>query len=447
MSWNPIYIVLILFSTVVDYFVAIQLDKSTRKRQRQWLLGLSLLANLGLLFTFKYYNFFNSAIEDTLLLLGYEYSYSVLNVLLPVGISFYTFQTLSYTIDIYKGRQRAQKHFGKFALFVSFFPQLVAGPIERSTHLLPQFDKKFDFDYLRITDGLKLMFWGLFKKIVIADRLAIIVNQVYNNAPDYDGFALALATVFFAFQIFCDFSGYSDIAIGCAKVFGFDLMKNFNKPYYAKSISEFWKRWHISLSTWFRDYVYIPLGGNRTSKGRWYANLFITFFVSGIWHGANWTFLIWGALHGFYLIAAIILSPVKNWMYHKLGVADHSRLPVKVWQTGTTFLLVCFAWIFFRANSASDAFLIVGRILSMEFNPSVWIDSLYQIGIDKNGLVIAVLSIGIMEIVHLLDRDESFIQKLNRLKTYQRWGLYYLFVLYFLFFGSFGNQDFIYFQF
>ncbi|MEM9299072.1 MAG: MBOAT family O-acyltransferase, partial [Bacteroidota bacterium] len=354
MSWNPIYILLIVFSTLVDYVVAIKMDSTNNKTLRKSLLFLSLLSNLGLLFTFKYFNFFNKIIEDILLPFGYEYSPSVLTVLLPVGISFYTFQTLSYTIDVFLKKQRAQYHFGKFALFVSFFPQLVAGPIERSTQLLPQFDKTFDFDYKRITSGLKQMFWGLFKKIVIADRVAVIVNQVFNNATDYEGFSLVVGTIFFSFQIYCDFSGYSDIAIGCARVFGFNLMTNFNKPYYAKSISEFWQRWHISLSTWFRDYVYIPLGGNRTMKWRWYFNLFITFFISGIWHGANWTFIIWGAIHGVYLILAIVFRPIVNTLYNKLSL-DASSLSVKVWQATSTYFLVCLAWIFFRANSVSDA--------------------------------------------------------------------------------------------
>ena len=435
-----------MFSTVVDYLAAIKLEQAKEHWRKRLYLGLSLGANLGLLFFFKYYNFFNKAVGDVLAPLGYEYSYSLLNILLPVGISFYTFQTLSYTIDVYRGQQKAQRHFGKFALFVSFFPQLVAGPIERSTQLMPQFDKQFDFDYERITHGLRQMFWGLFKKVVIADRVAVIVNQVYNNPSEYDGFALALATFFFAFQIYCDFSGYSDIAIGCARVFGFDLMVNFNKPYYAKTISEFWKRWHISLSTWFRDYVYIPLGGNRTVKWRWYYNLFITFFISGIWHGANWTFVIWGALHGGYLILALMMQPLKDALYDQLKIRS-SNVIIKMWQAGTTFLMVCFAWIFFRANSASDAFMIVKRIGGMSFDIKSWIHSLSQLGIDKNGLLMAFASIAIMELVHLLDRNESVLVKVRRLPLIPRWGIYYAFMIYFLFFGSFGQQDFIYFQF
>jgi D-alanyl-lipoteichoic acid acyltransferase DltB (MBOAT superfamily) len=446
MSWNPIYIVLILFSTVVDYGVTIWMERTSEQWKKKLLLGVSLTANLGLLFAFKYYNFFNSIVADSLTGLGYDYSYSVLHILLPVGISFYTFQTLSYTIDVYRGNQQAQHHFGKFALYVSFFPQLVAGPIERSTHLMPQFDKEFQYDYARITDGLKLMFWGLFKKVVIADRLAIMVNQIYNNPTDYDGFALLFGSILFAFQIFCDFSGYSDVAIGCARVFGFDLMQNFRIPYYSKSIAEFWKRWHISLSTWFRDYLYIPLGGNKVRKGRWFLNLFITFFISGIWHGANWTFVTWGAIHGFYLISAIVFAGLKK-RINSLLFLDRNPFMFKLVQVITTFILVDFAWIFFRANSMDDAIYIIQKIAHISWEPHAWISSLYTIGTDKNGLIIALLSIIIMEAVHLFDREESFILKLNRLSTTKRWTLYYLFIFYFLFFGTFSQQDFIYFQF
>ncbi len=445
MSWNPVYILLILASTVIDYFVGLYVYNAKTRLLKKSLLLVSLTSNLGLLFIFKYFDFFNDLLEFILLPLGYQYSYSALNVLLPVGISFYTFQTLSYTIDIYRGKQRPQRHFGKFALFVSFFPQLVAGPIERSTHLLPQFDKSFDFEYQRVTDGLKMIFWGLFKKIVIADRIAVIVNQVYNTPNDHEAFTLLLATVLFAFQIFCDFSGYSDIAIGTAKVLGYDLMKNFDKPYYAKSISEFWKRWHISLSTWFRDYVYIPLGGNRTIKWRWYYNLFITFLISGLWHGANLTFVVWGGLHGIYLICGNMISRVKppslKWTFvQKISSWRIIRILV-------IFFLVDFAWIFFRANNLQEAFLIIDKISQIEFNISSWVYQLHNLGVDRRGFILGICSIIIMEVVHFLDRKEPFLSRLNKLPLLARWGLYYFFILYFLFFGNFSSQDFIYFQF
>ena len=297
--------------------------------KRKWLY-LSLLTNLGILFGFKYFNFINDNLQQLFDQINVFYNVPAFDVLLPVGISFYTFQTLSYTIDVYNGKTKAQKHLGVFAVFVSFFPQLVAGPIERSHRLLPQFFIKHEFNYDRVRHGLQQMIWGFFKKVVIADRLAIVVDGVYNNLDDYSGLALIVATIFFTFQIYCDFSGYSDIAIGSARVMGFELMDNFKRPYFSKSISEFWKRWHISLSTWFRDYLYIPLGGNKVVKWRWYYNLFITFLVSGFWHGANWTFIAWGALHGIYLITAIILKNPKQQILEFLNIKNtylHRFLP------------------------------------------------------------------------------------------------------------------------
>ena len=302
------------------------------------------------------------------------------NVLLPVGISFYTFQTLSYTIDVYNGKTAAQKHLGVFAVYVSFFPQLVAGPIERSNHLLPQFFRKHDFSYNRVKSGLQKMLWGFFKKIVIADNLAILVDGVYNNVGNYSGLALIVATIFFTFQIYCDFSGYSDIAIGTAKVMGFELRENFKRPYFSKSIREFWQRWHITLSTWFRDYVYIPLGGNRTIKWRWYYNIFITFLVSGLWHGANWTFVIWGALHGSYLIAALILSSPKKKI--SLFIQSQNKSLDKLMDVVITFVLVAFAWIFFRANNIEDAIYIINNL----FLSSTEILNLSELKIQFRGL-------------------------------------------------------------
>ncbi|MBL4653924.1 MAG: MBOAT family protein, partial [Flavobacteriales bacterium] len=343
MCWKAEYIILIAVSTIIDYIVAINIYKSKFKFIRKILLGISLVLNLGILFAFKYFNFFSQSILDSFNYFNIFYDVDFFDLLLPVGISFYTFQTLSYTIDVYRGKSKPETHLGIFALYVSFWPQLVAGPIERSTHLIPQFHQNHTFDYKRVVDGLRLMLWGFFKKIVIADRLAVYVNQVYNHPGWYDGFTVIFATVFFAFQIYCDFSGYSDIAIGSARIMGYDLMDNFNRPYFSKSIREFWSRWHISLSTWFRDYLYIPLGGNRVVKWRWHYNLFITFLISGLWHGANWTFIVWGGLHGIYLIVELktnsILEPVRNlnkW---------YSKFTMVLF----TFGLVLFSWIFFRA--------------------------------------------------------------------------------------------------
>ena len=282
MSWKAEYLILIIISTIIDYFAAIQMSKQTVSSKRKLYLLLSLFVNLGLLFGFKYFNFFSDSLCTIFDQFNIFYNVPTFKVLLPVGISFYTFQTLSYTIDVYRKKREPEKHLGIFALYVAFFPQLVAGPIERSTRLLPQLVEKYNFNYDRVTDGLKLMLWGFFKKVVIADRIAVIVNQVYSNPNEAAGIPLLIGTYLFAFQIYCDFSGYSDIAIGAAKVFGIDLMQNFRRPYFAKSIREFWQRWHISLSTWFRDYLYRPLGGNHTSRWRWYYNIMIVFLISGL---------------------------------------------------------------------------------------------------------------------------------------------------------------------
>ncbi len=346
--WKIEYLGLIMLSTIVDYVAAIRISKSTSKRKKKLFLFSSLFLNLGLLFFFKYFNFFSLNLQSFSELLGYKINAPVFDLLLPVGISFYTFQTLSYTIDVYKGVTNAERHFGIFAVYVSFWPQLVAGPIERSQHLLPQFRVKHDFNYDRLRAGLIRILWGFFKKLVIADRMAILVNEIYNDNPDVGGGMYILATFFFAFQIYCDFSGYSDIAIGAARIMGFNLMENFNKPYFARSIQDFWGRWHISLSSWFRDYVYIPLGGNRVMKWRWYYNLFITFLISGFWHGANWTFIIWGAYHGVLLIIPHIFKiKIKGW---------YTVIPI--------FLLVCLGWLFFRANNLEHVFVILKHIIS-----------------------------------------------------------------------------------
>ena len=362
MCWRPVYIVLIIISTLIDYCAARLMAATTVTAKRRFYLILSLCSNLGLLFAFKYLNFFNHSLNAVFHAFSITKVIPEFQILLPVGISFYTFQTLSYTIDVYRGKQAPERHLGIFALYVSFFPQLVAGPIERSTRLMPQFYKKVLWNYREVVDGMKLMLWGLFKKIVIADRLALYVDAVYNQPGQFHGYPLILATVFFAFQIYCDFSGYSDIAIGLARVLGFDLMKNFDRPYYAKSISEFWQRWHISLSTWFRDYLYIPLGGNRVAKWRWQANLFIVFLVSGLWHGANWTFIIWGGLHGFYLVFSLWTAELRSKISAALHLTHNINLQ-KIWQTGIVFVLVNFAWIFFRANELSDALYIAVNLL------------------------------------------------------------------------------------
>ena len=440
MCWNYKYIVLILFSTIIDYFTGKGIYRTDKKAVKKAFLIGSLVTNLGLLFFFKYFNFFGDSLNYIFDRFNLFAEVPYYDFLLPVGISFYTFQTLSYTIDIYRGKQKPETHFGRFALFVSFFPQLVAGPIERSVNLLPQFRMNFKFDYARVRDGVLLMTWGMFKKVVIADRVAEYVNEVYNNPGIYDGLHNIIATLFFSFQIYCDFSGYSDVAIGAALIMGYSLMKNFNRPYLARGISEFWGRWHISLSTWFRDYVYIPLGGNRVSMGRLYFNLYFTFLVSGLWHGANWTFVIWGALHGVYLIVERLTKPfrsnieLKYKQKHLLGFVKFTEILIN-------FVLVYVAWIFFRANSVDDAFLILKNLFVFENTNPV---NLFKYSAD---FYLAFLFVGGLIIFEILHEYKNIVQKFRQQHFAVKLTLFLIMVLAIFVFGKFDGVDFIYFQF
>ncbi len=454
MCWKPEYIGLIILSTLIDYTVALQLGKTEKPRKRKLLLCISIFTNLGLLFFFKYFNFVAESIRTLSDNLGSPVPIPHLNVLLPVGISFYTFQTLSYTIDVYLGRQKPEKRLGIFSLYVSFFPQLVAGPIERPENLLPQFHKKTEFDYDRITDGLKLIAWGLFKKVVIADRVAIGVNQIYNNPDAYHGHVIFYATVLFAVQIYCDFSGYSDIAIGSARIMGFKLMKNFDRPYFAGSISDFWKRWHISLSTWFRDYVYIPLGGNRVGKSRWYLNLLVTFMVSGLWHGANWTFVVWGALHGMYLICGILFGRVSGKVL-RITRLDRFPLAHKVLRVVFIFTIVNFAWIFFRANNLTDAItLITNMFIGVDgsfvnlFDIGAARQAANQLGMLKSEVLLSGGLISLLAAIELCQSRWNLGEMLAKQHAVVRWTVYYAVVAAIIFLGAFNqSQQFIYFQF
>ncbi|MBN1646259.1 MBOAT family protein [Candidatus Woesearchaeota archaeon] len=442
MSWKAEYIILIMISTVIDYIAGRKIHKSRSKKRKKYFLTLSILTNIGLLFAFKYFNFFSESLRQLLAQFSIPLNPITLKVLLPVGISFYTFQTLSYTIDVYRGKIKPEKHLGIFAVYVSFFPQLVAGPIERAKNLLPQFFEKHYFEYKSVTDGLKLMLWGFFKKVVIADRLSVIINNVYNNPVDFTGFSLIIATIFFAFQIYCDFSGYSDIAIGSAQIMGFKLMDNFRRPYFSRSISEFWKRWHISLSTWFRDYLYIPLGGNRVSIPRWYLNLFLVFLISGLWHGANWTFVIWGALHGIYLITGILTHNITSKLVQKTYL---SRLPKvhNIMRIGLTFVLVNIGWIFFRANSLSDAWYILTHLfsgLSFSFKG-------VELGVGWDSIIIAIAAILFMETVHIMQEHFRMREFMSNKPIWIRWPIYIILLWLILFFGMFNETQFIYFQF
>jgi len=361
--WDYRFLGLILFSTLVDYGVGLQLSKTTKGTPRKWLLGLSLTVNLGLLGFFKYYNFFIDSWVTAWGQLGVEMHQSTLYIILPVGISFYTFQTLSYTIDVYRNQLKPTSNIINFAAYVAFFPQLVAGPIERAKQLLPQFSRKRIFNEEQAISGLHLILWGLFKKVVIADSCATYVNAIFDNYQEHNSLTLLLGAVYFAFQIYGDFSGYSDIAIGTARLFGFDLMRNFKYPYFSRDIAEFWRRWHISLSTWFRDYLYIPLGGSRGSRGQQLRNVFIIFLVSGFWHGANWTFIVWGALHAIFFIPLLLLNSNRKYLGE---VAPYHHLPsIKEGLAMTiTFFMTTIAWIFFRADTVGDATNYIVRLFS-----------------------------------------------------------------------------------
>ena len=440
MSWNYKYIILIILSTVIDYFAGIHMARTERKHKKKLLLLLSLCANLGLLFFFKYYNFFSINANYIFEQVNIFYHFPSMHFLLPVGISFYTFQTLSYTIDVYRGNKEPERHLGKFALYVSFFPQLVAGPIERSERLLPQFHKEITFNYQRVRDGLVLMVWGMFKKVVIADRLAEYVNLVYNQHHDFEGLQNLIATIFFTFQIYCDFSGYSDIAIGAALVMGYRLMTNFRRPYLATSIREFWQRWHISLSTWFRDYLYIPLGGNRVVKWRWYFNLFITFLISGLWHGAAWTFVIWGALHGIYLIFGIFSKNLEKRYFPSF--AERNNNLVYIYNLVITFVLVVFAWIFFRANNINDAFDIIHSMFTGSYaNIQV---NLFEFKAD---FIISFVSIGLLLAFEIFDEKLNWSNKLVKLPKMIKWALLIFVLLCIMVLGKWNEVDFLYFQF
>ena len=372
MCWNPKYALLMLTSTIITYASGLLISRAEQKKndrmKRIWV-AISFISNLSILFLFKYFDFALQNINRVLSVLGIQLIQPSFSLLLPVGISFYTFQALSYTMDVYRHDVVPERNFLKYALFVSFFPQLVAGPIERSSNLIHQISERHYFDARRVSRGLCLMLWGFFQKLVIADRAAIFVNCVYNNPrnPDYYGFIPILATILFAFQIYCDFSSYSDIARGAAEVMGFSLMKNFNTPYFSQNVAEFWRRWHISLSSWFRDYLYIPLGGNRKGTFRKYINLMIVFAVSGLWHGASWTFVIWGMLNGFYQVVGSLTTPIRKRFF-----GNEEVFSVRLRRMIVTFCLICFSWVFFRANSTTEALLILKNMIPL--NPWIFTD-------------------------------------------------------------------------
>lgn len=463
MCSGPVYGLLIFGITSVSYISAMIIEKYNecygknnskksdvpetvsgslplvRNKQRRVLIA-TIVICLGVLFFFKYFDFFSSSFTYVMNWVGVHQDPITLHIVLPVGISFYTFQAMSYVIDVYRGSVRAERHFGKFAAFVSFFPQLVAGPIERAKNLLAQINKEHIFDHDQAMQGVKLMLWGYYKKLVIADFVAPYVQRVFDAPQQHQGFSLVVATLLFTIQIYCDFSGYSDIAIGTAKLFGIDLMTNFKSPYFATSIREFWSRWHISLSTWFRDYVYFPLGGSRVSRPRHYLNLMITFLASGLWHGANWTFIVWGGLHGMAQTTEDIVAGRAK---------EPKHLMTRMVRTVIVFAFCSFAWVFFVSNSIEDAFYVIGHCLDGISNPMLYLYyGFASISIDKWILGMIVVSILIMAIYDwFLFRKDNPLWIVEKNKAFQ-WGFFILIGLMVIFFSEKGvASEFIYFQF
>jgi alginate O-acetyltransferase complex protein AlgI len=445
MAFIPAYILILAITIVVDYVAGIYIDRSSGLRRKR-LLVVSIVVTCLVLAIFKYFYFFTDNLVGMAGLFGWQLTGPTIDIILPVGLSFHTFQSLSYVIEVYRGKQKVERNFFVYATYVMFFPQLVAGPIERPQNLLHQFHVVHRFEYDRVVSGLKRMAWGFFKKLVIADRLALYVNDVYAAPEQHTGLQLTIATIFFAYQIYCDFSGYSDIAIGSARVLGFQLMENFNRPYAARSVSEFWSRWHISLSTWFRDYVYIPLGGNRVSQARHFVNLLITFSISGLWHGAAWTYVLWGALNGTYLVA----GQMKNTLLAQLNFG--SALPQSIRSTLTllravfsvllTFTMICVGWIFFRAESMADGWYILTHL------GSNW--DLGRIGTEQflmRQMPVAIGAILLLEILQYLHTRISLADLFARLVMPLRWSAYATVVLGVVMFGVYRKTQFIYFQF
>ncbi len=432
----PVYLLILAFTIVVDYYAGRLIED--HPAHRKTLLTVSIIVNVGFLAFFKYFNFLNDNLTALLDIGGANNPIPALTILLPVGLSFHTFQAMSYTIEVYRGHQKAERHFGIYALYVMFYPQLVAGPIERPQNMLHQFYRKVEFNYDRVVSGLRLMLWGLFKKVVIADRLSIYVDAVYNNAEHHSGLTCIVATIFFAFQIYCDFSGYSSIAIGSAKVLGIDLMENFRRPYLATSIKDFWSRWHISLSSWFRDYLYIPLGGSRVKVPRHILNLLIVFMVSGLWHGASWTFVIWGALHGLYQTVELLLH---KYVFKK---KEETEAPRPVWgrlpSYLLTFSLACIAWVFFRANNVGDAFTIINNIFTLR--PGSFFVG-YGAGFAYSVILIIFLMLAEINQEFLADKWSMIWSP----KPAIRMAGYALLLLAMLLIGVFNGGQFIYFQF
>ncbi len=447
MCWEPVYALLMLFSIACTYLCSILVAKEALGKKKLWLV-LCLAINLGILFVFKYFNFFGTTITQALNALGFNATAPTINVLLPVGISFYTFQALGYTIDVYRGDIPVEKNFIDYALFVSFFPQLVAGPIERTGNIVPQLKVTHKFKLVNLRDGFLLIIWGLMKKVLIADNLAVIVNNVYNNVEAHTGMQFVFATLCFSFQIYCDFSAYSDIARGSARILDIELMRNFNCPYSAQSIKDFWRRWHISLSTWFKDYLYFPLGGSRVKKYRHFLNIMIVFLVSGLWHGAAMTYVIWGFLHGAYQVVGMLVEPLRKKFYAKTGI-NRNNAVLCVIRIIITFILVNIAWILFRANSLSDAMYIIKAIFAIPAG-SIFPLAFGSLGLTRKMMLVVAIAVVALYVVDVINTKKPVADIINR-TIWVRYAVYFIILFAIFIFGYYGSgfdpQDFVYFQF
>lgn len=441
MAFVPVYILILFFTIVIDYYAGILLENAPEHKKKFYLTA-SLIANIGVLAIFKYYNFLNENLSFLMTNFSMSNPIPMLKILLPIGLSFHTFQAMSYTFEVYRGNQKAERNFGIYALYVMFYPQLVAGPIERPQNILHQFHEEKFFNYERIVSGFRLMAWGFFKKIVIADRLAIIVDSVYTDPENFAGRNLFIGIICFSFQIFCDFSAYSDIAIGSARVMGYDLMKNFNNPFISKNITEFWRRWHISLSTWFNDYLFTPLIVEKRDWGKMavVVGLFLTFFLSGLWHGAGWTFIIYGVMHGLATIVEFLTKKQRKQLSKKTPIFLYDKLSILL-----TFLFVSFSWVFFRAENVSKAFYIISHVFSdfMTSKPGA-----YFFGeISKKDLILATLWVTFMLIIERKKELNLITSKFEKLPLLLRWTSYVAVFISIVIFGIFEDKQFIYFQF
>ena len=444
MAFIPIYILVLGLTIAIDYTAALLIERSKGKRRKLYLI-ISIVSTCTVLFIFKYFNFFNANLAHVARFFHWNYSIENLSLILPIGLSFHTFQSLSYVIEVYRKNFKAEHHFGIYALYVMFYPQLVAGPIERPGNLIHQFYEERSFDYQRVVDGLKLMLWGFFKKMVIADKLAMVVDKVYSDPTQYTGLPLIAAAVSFAIQVYCDFSGYSDIAIGSAQVMGFKLRDNFDRPLYSASVAEFWRRWHISLMSWFRDYVYIPLGGNRVSRGRRYFNLFFTFSLSGLWHGANWGMVLWGSFNGLYVILSDFTVDLRKKGLNMTGLDRHPVLHRGI-GIAITFFLFWFTLIMFRTKDLSDAFYVMTHLVTGLGNLHASFKSLYDV-IPRYELMIVLIAIAWMIFIEIAEKQEKMRHPFATRPIFARWTIYYVLILFLIFFGEYNDQAFIYFQF